>query len=255
MRRAALAICALLLAGAAPLPPAAMPISRMSLPWWKHRHEEKLAELHRAPVDLILLGDSVTQDYERDGPQQWRDFRPVWRHFYGGRHAVNLGFKGDATAHLLWRLQHGEIDGIAPKAAIILIGANNLGHLHWSAADTVQGIEAVVTEVRRRLPHTGIILLAILPSQRSAWITATTTQINAALAAQYGAGAVPGVTYIDAGPLFMRSGVADPEDFLDPKLTPPDPPLHPTPEAQARMAAAIEPTLSRLLGDRPRTLP
>lgn len=247
MRRAAPALAFLLLAAAAPL--AATPVSRMNLPWWRARHEAKLAGIHRGRVDLVFLGDSITQDYERTGPPSWQDFRPVWERFYGARHAVNLGFKGDATAHLLWRIEHGEIDGISPRAAVILIGANNLGRLHWSAADTVQGIVAVVTEVRRRLPHTGIVLLGILPSLRSAWASATTAEVNAALAARYGGGKVAGVTYIDVSPIFLKNGAVDPTQFLDPRLTPPEPPLHPTPAAQARMADAIEPVLRRLLGE------
>jgi lysophospholipase L1-like esterase len=248
MKRAALALAAVLLAAAAP-PPAATPISRMYLHWWRARHEAKLAEIHHERVDLVFLGDSITQDYELSGPPAWRDFRPVWRRFYGARHAVNLGFKGDATAHLLWRLRHGEIDGIAPRAAVILIGANNLGRLHWSAADTVQGIVAVVDEVRRRLPHTGIVLLGILPSVRSAWATETTRAVNAALAERYGGGRVAGVTYLDLSPLFMKDGRVDTSQFLDPLLSPPEPPLHPTAAAQARMAEAIEPTLRRLLDE------
>ncbi len=253
MKRGAVLLAALLLlGGAATLPPAATPISRMNLAWWRARHEQKLAELHRGSVDLLLLGDSITANYERAGPEPWRDFRPVWQHFYGGRHAVDLGFKGDATAHLLWRLRNGELDGIHPRAAVILIGANNLGRLHWSAADTLLGIDAVVAEVRRRLPQTGIVLLGILPSRRSAWISATTTAINAALAARYGGGAVAGVTFLDLTAQFSRDGAADPADFYDPKLTPPEPPLHPTPQAQARMAAAIEPVVAKLLGDQAR---
>ena len=73
----------------------------MELPWWKARYEAKQAEL-RQRVDLVWLGDSITQDFERGGPQDWQDFAPTWQRFYGDRHAVNLGFKGDATAHLLW---------------------------------------------------------------------------------------------------------------------------------------------------------
>jgi lysophospholipase L1-like esterase len=248
MRRTALALAALLLAAAGP-PPAATPISRMSLGWWRARHEAKLAEIHRGRVDVVFLGDSITQNFERSGPPPWLDFRPVWERFYGTRHAVNLGFKGDATAHLLWRIEHGEIDGIAPRAVVILIGANNLGRLHWSAADTVLGIETVVAEVRRRLPRAGIVLLGILPSLRSAWATATTAEVNAALAARYGEGRVPGVTYVDVSPIFLKNGAVDPAQFLDPLLRPPEPPLHPTPAAQARIAAAIEPVLRRLLGD------
>lgn len=252
MRRAALLALAALLLGAAGPPLAAVPISRMYLHWWRARHEEKLAEIHRQRVDLVFLGDSITQNYERAGPQPWLDFRPVWQHFYGHRHAVNLGFKGDATSHLLWRIEHGEISGIAPRAAVILIGANDLGRLHWSAADTVDGIEMVVREVRRRLPQTGIVLLGVLPSIRSAWVSATTAEINRALAARYGGGTVPGVTYVDVSSIFMKDGRVDPAQFLDPHLTPPEPALHPTPAAQARMAEAIEPALRRLLAEGPR---
>lgn len=81
------------------LPPAAAtlaasPISRMDLPWWLQRHEAKLHELAAIKPRLIFLGDSITQDWETAGPQEWRDFAPIWQRFYGDRLAVNLGFKG-----------------------------------------------------------------------------------------------------------------------------------------------------------------
>ena len=250
---------ALLLLAAAPLaaarpvrarvPPAAEPISRLDTPWWRARHEAKLAALHRAPIDLVFLGDSITQDYEKSGPPAWQDFVPVWQRFYGDRHAFNLGFSGDATSHLLWRIEHGEIDGIAPKAAVILIGANNLGRLHWPADDNIAGVAAVVEATRRKLPNTKILLLGILPSQRSAWATETTLATNRGLAARYGGNAVIDVTYLDVGDVFMRNGAFDPGLFYDPLLSPPEPPLHPTADGQARMAAAIEPALAKLMGD------
>jgi lysophospholipase L1-like esterase len=250
---------ALLLAAASPLatvsahaktPLAAVPISRLETPWWRERHAAKLAEIKRGHVDLVFLGDSITQNYETAGPPAWKDFRPVWQRFYGDRNAVNLGFSGDATSHLLWRIEHGEIDGIAPKVAIILIGANNLGRLHWPTDDDVLGIDTVVAETRRRLPHTKILLLGILPSERTEWATRTTIEVNRTLAARYGNGAVAGVTYKDVGPVFMRGGALDRSLYLDPLLQPPEPPLHPTADGQARMATAIEPTLAALLGDR-----
>ncbi len=191
----------LLLCGAAPPRPhtvlAATPISRMDQHWWRVRHEAKLDELRSRRVDLIFLGDSLTQDYEVSGPPEWRDFVPVWQRFYGGRNAVNLGFNGDATSHLLWRIENGEVAGIAPKVAVILIGANNLGRLRWPAEDTVAGIDAIVTQLRHRLPHTRLLLLGVLPSDRSEWATQTTLAINRALAARYQRGG--DVTYLDIG--------------------------------------------------------
>ena len=253
VRRAMLA--SVLLGAAAPapvLPPAALPASRMDTPWWRARHEAKLADKAARPIDMIWLGDSITQNFETAGPEQWRAFLPVWQRYYAPRNALNLGFKGDATNHLLWRLRHGEVDGISPKVAIILIGANNMGRLHYSAPDSIRGIEEVVTEVRRRLPHTAILLLSVLPSIRNAYVDQTTAQTNQALAAAYGSGRVPGVTWLDVTRLFLHDGRVDRTRFLDDQLRPPDPPLHPTAQTQALLAATIEPTLAALMGDKPR---
>ena len=241
----------LLLGGAATLTPAATPYSRMDQPWWRERFEAKQAELRaaRGHVDLLWLGDSITQDFELG------TFAPVWQHFYGGRNAINLGFKGDATAHLLWRIEHGETEGIQPKLAIILIGANNFGHLHWPAAPTLAGIETIIATLHARLPTTKILLLGVLPSIRSAWVDENTQLLNRALAERYGSGAAALVTYQDLTPLFLTAGRVDPSRFIDPTLTPPAPPLHPTAQTQARMAEAIEPVVRRVLGDRARTLP
>jgi len=225
---------------------ATLPISRLALPWWRQRFEAKQAELHSRPVELVFYGDSITANWEKTGPQPWQDFAPVWQRYYGDRHAINLGFKGDTTASLIWRLQNGEAQGIAPKAAVVLIGANNFGHVHWGAQETLHGIDAVVSEIRQRLPGTKILLLAVLPSERSAWISEQTAAVNRALPGRYG----PMVTVMDLGHLFYRDGRLDRSMFLDPLLTPPDPPLHPTAQAQAAMAAAMEPTLAHLLGDR-----
>jgi len=239
---------------AAAVPPAALPYSRMALPWWRDRFTAKQAELRASQghVDLVWLGDSITQNFELRGPEPWRDFLPVWEHFYGDRHAINLGFKGDATAHLLWRLEHGETEFIHPRLAIILIGANNFGHLHWAAGPTLQGIDTIIATLHQRLPGMKILLLGVLPSIRSAWVDDNTAILNRALAARYGNGADSLVTFKDLSFLFIKDGRIDPGCFLDSHLTPPDPPLHPTAEAQARMAAAIEPIVSHLMGDRRR---
>ena len=230
---------------------AATPISRTDLPWWRARHEAKLKELARAKPDLIFLGDSITQNWERSGPPEWQDFAPEWKRFYGDRNAINLGFTGDTTASLLWRIRNGEVDGISPKAAVILIGANNLGRVHWSAEDTVAGIDAIIGELRKRLPNTKLLLLAVLPSERSAWVTENTAQINQMLAVKYRGST--SVSYLDLGAMFMRKGVLNRDLYYDPKLTPPDPPLHPTAQGMAMMSKAMEPLLATMLNDRPHT--
>jgi lysophospholipase L1-like esterase len=226
---------------------AATPISRMDLHWWRDRFDAKQAELRARHPALVFYGDSITQDWEQSGPPAWMDFAPVWQRFYSDRNAVNLGFIGDTTASLLWRIDNGEANGIAPKVAVILIGANNLGHLHWSTDDTVAGIDAIVSELRHRLPTTKLLLLGILPSDRSDWATETTLAVNRRLAQEF---SHPGeVTFLDIGHVFMHGDKLDRDLFLDPRKTPPEQPLHPTAQGQALMAAAIEPTLASLLGD------
>lgn len=235
-----------LLAAAGPVAPlAARPIDRLATGWWRARHAAKLAELRSARPELIWLGDSITENFERSEAPPWAHFHAVWERHYAAHRAVNLGFKGDATAHLLWRITHGELDGIAPKAAVILIGANNLGRLHWSAEDTVAGIEAIIAETRRRLPATRLLLLSVLPSDRSDWASAETLRINAMLAQRFRAGS--GVVFQDVTALFLRDGRLDHALFYDPLLTPPEPALHPTAEGMARLAAAIAPNLSAML--------
>jgi lysophospholipase L1-like esterase len=253
MRRALLAAAVLLGAAATPARLASVPLSRTDLPWWSARLAAKAAELRHGPVDLVFYGDSITQDWELAGPEPWRDFTPIWQHYYAGRHAVNLGFKGDTTAHLLWRIENGEAFGIHPKAAVILIGANNFGKLHWPAPETEDGIVRIVTELRHRLPGTKILLLGVLPSIRNAWVDANTVALNTALAARYRAAG--DVTFLDVGAVLRKNGRVDPDRFMDPHLTPPDPPLHPSAPAQAAIAAAIEPVLAAMLGEHPRPSP
>ena len=191
---------------------AAVPISRMDLPWWHARFEAKQAELREKHPKLIFLGDSITQNWERQGPPDWADYAPVWQRFYGDRDAVDLGFNGDTTASLIWRIRNGELEGIAPKVAVVLIGANNLGRVHWSAEDTVAGIDTIIAELHRRLPHTKVLLLGVLPSDRTAWATETTVAINRTLAAKYAHAGF--VTFLDVGSRVAARRQAGPRAVL-----------------------------------------
>ena len=129
--------------------------------WWLPRHAAKVAEIgaHRTAgrrVDLVFVGDSITQGWENEG-------KAAFAQHFAKHNAVALGFGGDRTENLLWRLQHGELDGMSPKAIVMMIGTNNTGDRLEDPALTVAGIRRNVEEIRRRQPLAKVLLLALFP--------------------------------------------------------------------------------------------
>jgi lysophospholipase L1-like esterase len=221
---------------------ATAPISRLSLPWWQNRWEQTLAAKKADPdAKIVWLGDSITQYWQAQGTLGFDDILPVWNRYYAPYKALDFGFVGDTTASLIWRLDHGQVTGLHPELTIILIGANNLGRVHWDAQMTVPGIEAVVAKTQALLPGTHILLLGVLPSIRSPWVDEQTVLINNALAARYAGDA--GVSFVNADPVLMKDGRADASLYMDPRYTPPKPALHPDAEGMARIAAYIQPVV------------
>ncbi|MFO0814702.1 MAG: family 16 glycoside hydrolase [Gemmatales bacterium] len=123
--------------------------------WWQARHQTVLQKAEEQGPAVMFIGDSITQGWEGAGRKEWeKRFAPL--------NAVNLGFSGDRTQHVLWRLDEGrEMAGYVPKAAMIMIGTNNSGNN--SADQIADGIEAIVKLIRRKHPKTQILLLAVFP--------------------------------------------------------------------------------------------
>ncbi len=116
-----------------------------------HAHEQ-MNRVAQGNVGLLMIGDSITHGWEGSG-------KAVWEKYYAKRHAVNLGIGGDRTQHVLWRLQNGNIKGISPKLAVLMIGTNNSGSN--SPEEIAEGIEAIVSFLRKELPQTKVLILAI----------------------------------------------------------------------------------------------
>lgn len=123
--------------------------------WWMPRHNAVKERVSQGNVDLIFLGDSLTHAYGKQ--------KELWPKYYGKRNAVNMGFNGDYTQHVLWRLENGAIDGIDPKLAVLLIGSNNSNRSDYTSEEIADGIIAICSKLRTELPKTKILLLGIFP--------------------------------------------------------------------------------------------
>lgn len=227
---------------------AIVPVDRLSVDWWAARHNAILADLPKhADAQLLLVGDSITNNYDKAEPPN-QNFQPIWQQYYAPRKALNLGFSGDTTANVLWRLDHGEVAGLHPKLAVVLIGTNNTA-IGQSAEATEAGIDAVVKDIEHRLPETKILLVGILPSNLPS--REQNFEVNGYLGLHYAGGEDPKVSYIDISIVFYPHGVLDTNLFYDPTLTPPLPAIHPNTVGQRLMASALEPAVARLMGDTP----
>lgn len=209
---------------------ATVPVSK-DKPGWMTRHESINQKAKQGPIDLLYIGDSIVQNFEKQG-------KDVWDQYYAPRHGLNLGISGDRTQHVLWRLDHGNVDGLSPKLAIVMIGQNNGGHN--SALEIADGVTAIVEKLRARLPQTKILLTAIFQRRQNPTperaVLAEANQILSKLADQ------KSIFYIDINSVFVRNDGTIPSELM------PDY-EHPSPLGHRFWAEAIEPKVAELMGD------
>ena len=201
--------------------------------WWMPRHEAKIAERKAMEqVDLLMIGDSITHGFENAG-------RATWEKHYARRNALNLGFSGDRTEHVIWRLQNGAIDDIDPKLAVIMIGTNNTGHRQERAEHTAAGVRRIITELHLRHPETKVLLLGIFPRAAApdAPMRRLNDEINAILA---GLADDESVWYLDIADAFL-----DEEGVLSKEIMPDL--LHPNARGYELWGEAMEATIEALL--------
>jgi lysophospholipase L1-like esterase len=122
---------------------------------WVKRHEGFVDIAKKGNVDVVFLGDSITDGWRGKGGAT------IWKERFDPLKAVNFGIGGDRTQHVLWRIQNGELDGIKPKAAVLMIGTNNMAAN--SVEEIADGVKAIVQEIQKRQPQTKVLLLGIFP--------------------------------------------------------------------------------------------
>lgn len=210
---------------------AVIPAHRREEGWWRQREQQKNAEARQGRAQLIFIGDSITQGWEGRG-------REVWQAHYARYEALNLGFSGDRTEHVLWRLQHGNLGRLHPKAAVVMIGTNNTGHLMQDPEEVAAGVEAIIRLLREKLPETRIVLMAIFPRGQS---PLDFGRLNNIAINQRIRRLADGdhVRYLDISDRFL-----EPDGTLPKQLMPDF--LHPGPRGYEIWAEALEPVLKEI---------
>jgi lysophospholipase L1-like esterase/predicted esterase len=215
--------------------PAAAPVEINS-----DRHKEKVAAVKKEKFDLLLVGDSITHNF--DNPA----YQPVWNQFFAPRHALDLGYSGYRTENIVWNLQNGELDDQSPKVITLMIGTNNVDEKNYptrhAAAQVAGGIEAIVKVMREKCPEAKILIIRSFPgcyggpnptSHRA--ILDRASDIAQKLAdGQH-------VFFCDVNHVFLNLDGTIKNELM------PDW-LHPNPAGAKLWAQAMEPELSELMG-------
>lgn len=218
--------------------PAAIPVEGYS----PKRHAEKVALIKNHKYDLLMIGNSITNNLEK--PQ----YQPVWNQFYAPRNAINLGYSGYRTENILWNIQNGELDGQSPKVIVLGIGTNNVDEKNYptrhTAGQLAGGIEAIVNLLREKCPDAKIIVLRCFPGSYDG-PDPTSHRIILNRASEIVSKLADGrhIFYCDVNHVFLNIDGSVNHDMMGDWL-------HPTPEGASACARAMEPLLSELMGDK-----
>jgi len=194
-------------------------------------HEKYVAIAKEGKTQLLFLGDSITAGWAGKGKDVWAKAFTQWQ-------PANFGIGGDRTQHVLWRIENGELDGIKPKVAVLMIGTNNVAT--DSAEGIAKGVTKIVETIRAKTPDTKILLLAVFPrgeKESPNPAREKLAEVNAVIAKleddQH-------VFYMDIGGKFLQPDGTLPKEIM------PDS-LHPNDAGYQIWADAITPKLTELM--------
>ncbi|XP_074653477.1 platelet-activating factor acetylhydrolase IB subunit alpha2-like isoform X2 [Tubulanus polymorphus] len=118
---------------------------------WLSVHKRYVSEVRDSEPDVLLIGDSYIQQLAQTR---------VWSKYFEPLHCLNFGINGDKTQHVLWRVQHGELEQISPKVVVVCTGTNNYEH---TAEEVVDGILEIVKAIGEKQRSAQIIVMSLPP--------------------------------------------------------------------------------------------
>ncbi len=183
------------------------PVPRDKEAWWNERFDANNEVLKNGDVDILMVGDSITHGWDGAG-------KDVWQKYYGDKKAINLGFGGDQTQHVLWRLEHYDFSNVSPKAAVLLIGVNNTWGRDRAPQNVALGQRKIVQKMRALFPNMKIFVLRVFPCTNRDDQQATIDAINEFT--PFYMRDIPNVEVLDIGKVFLnKDGVLTKEIMPD----------------------------------------
>ncbi len=178
-----------------------------SYDWWE-RHERVLKMQAEINPEIVLIGDSITHFWGGEPKSQIHGSGDVWRALFAPYRVLNMGFGWDRTQNVLWRLDHGELDGLNPEVVIILIGTNNTSETLNARANTAgeiaEGLRAICDRVEMKAPNAKIVVMAVFPREREP--DHPRRKLIGEINARYAELAEErGYTFVDIGPQLLES--------------------------------------------------
>ncbi|MEY5024918.1 MAG: hypothetical protein RLZZ244_446 [Verrucomicrobiota bacterium] len=210
---------------------------------WLDTHAKLVAyvQSHAGPIDVLLVGDSITQQW--GSPLDKGVLNGAWQSAFPNTKTVNIGIGGDKIQNVLWRLDHGGVEGLKPRAVVLMIGNNNMFFApETGVAAAAQGVQTCLANLREKFPEARVVVVKILPCHAPKVpfyenILKTNAEI-ARLALEKD----PMVQVLDLTQDFLQ-----PDGTIRPALYTSDN-IHLSPEGYQVYAARLKPVLDPILG-------
>jgi lysophospholipase L1-like esterase len=198
---------------------------------WMKRHENFLEQAKQDQIDLLFVGDSITDFWRGKAPRFGTN---IWSKYYAPLHTADFGISGDRTENVIWRIDNGELDGLHPKVIVLMIGTNN--SRTNSPEQIAEGIKVILNKMQEKCPDSKILLLGVFPRNTLKDIPAqieAPAKINAIIS-KYADGKK--IVYLNINDKFLGPDGKVPADIM------PDF-LHPNEHGYQLWADAMNPTL------------
>jgi lysophospholipase L1-like esterase len=206
---------------------------------WYARHDAVLKVKNEINPEIVMIGDSITHFWAGPPRAQIQHGPLAWKELFGSRRVLNLGFGWDRTQNVLWRLAHGEFDGLHPRYVVINIGTNNFSSTSHARANTpaevAEGIRAICASIRTKSSESRIILMGVFPrgAKPDDPVRSKIRELNKLLVE---VGKARGITVLDIGRQFLLPNGELPRKLMSDFC-------HPTEEGYAIWASALRPLL------------